>query len=251
MNKKRPIFWICTLFILSLAGLNWFTFTKASQYYLELNATRLDPLGLNNYPTTPPLPSLTTPRFVFFGDSRAAQWPAPDLPGIEFINRGIGAQTSTQAAGRFAEHVVPLQPDIVLVQVGINDLKTIPLFPRRRDAIVAACKTNIGRIVTQAQEMGATVILTTIFPTQPPSLERSFYWSTEADAAILEVNEYIHSLQTDNVIILDSHTLLVGIDGYTLSAYAADFLHLKPAGYAQLNTMLQPLLAEKLNEIRD
>lgn len=243
MNKKRPICWICTLLILSLAGLNWFTFTKASQYYLELNATRLDPLGLNYYPTTPPLPSPTTPRFVFFGDSRAAQWPAPDLPGIEFINRGIGAQTSAQAAERFAEHIAPLQPDIVLVQVGINDLKTIPLFPHRRQVIVATCKANIGRIVTQAQEIGATVILTTIFPTRPPSLERSFYWSAEADAAILEVNDYIRSLQIDNVIILDSHTLLMGADGYTTIAYAADFLHLKPAGYAQLNAVLQPLLA--------
>lgn len=247
MNKKRPICWICTLLILSLAGLNWFTFTKASQYYLELHATRLDPLGLNYYPTTPPLPSPFTPRLIFFGDSRAAQWPAPDLPGIEFINRGIGAQTSAQAAGRFAEHITPLQPDIVLVQVGINDLKTIPLFPHRQQAIVATCKANIGRIVTQAQEVGATVILTTIFPTRPPSFERSFYWSTEADAAILELNDYIRSLQAGNVIILDSHALLIGTDGYTPSAYAADFLHLKPAGYTKLNTMLQSLLAEQMN----
>lgn len=40
-----------------------------------------------------------------------------------------GAQTSAQVVWRFAEHIAPLQPDKIILQVGINDLKTIPLFP--------------------------------------------------------------------------------------------------------------------------
>jgi lysophospholipase L1-like esterase len=46
--------------------------------------------------------------------------------GFSFVNRGINTQTSAQVLGRFDKHVVPLHPNIVIVQVGINDLKTIP-----------------------------------------------------------------------------------------------------------------------------
>src|SRR5690606_10344780 len=135
-------------------------FDRADGYYRELNAVRLDPFGLEAYPLSVNRPDGRL--FVLFGDSRAAWWPEPDLAGLTVMNRGIGAQTSAQALARFAAHITPLQPDIVLIQVGVNDLKTLPLFPGQSAAIIQRAQANITAIVDEAQASGATVILSTI-----------------------------------------------------------------------------------------
>jgi GDSL-like Lipase/Acylhydrolase family len=172
-NQRSLLLSIPILVVLGASiALNARLYDQARKYYIEINQTRLDPLGLAEYPINPQeTPNTGQLRVVFFGDSRAASWPAPSLPGYEFINRGISSQTSTQALQRFPYHVRSLKPNIVIVQVGINDLKTVALFPGRRTAIVAACQANIRQIVAAARQLGAVVIVTTIFPTgDVPSL---------------------------------------------------------------------------------
>lgn len=95
-----------------------------------MNQVRLDPYGLK-LPgfKDPPTADLTKPLVVFFGDSRAQQWPAPASNRFRFLNRGIGGQTTEQVRGRFDEHVKPLKPRVVIIEAGVNDLKAIALFP--------------------------------------------------------------------------------------------------------------------------
>ena len=139
MNKHK---WASRLAIILLAlGLlvslvfNFILYRQGRGYYLQLNATRLDPLGLEAHPArySESERSLgAAHRIIFLGDSRITQWPQPAIDGYQIVNRGIGAQTSTQVLGRYDVHVKPLEPDILLVQVGINDLKAIPLITVRR-----------------------------------------------------------------------------------------------------------------------
>ena len=63
---------VTTLLTISLV-LNFILFDRGRQYYLQLNATRLDPLGLKAYPVNEE-PTAQKPIVVFFGDSRAAQF---------------------------------------------------------------------------------------------------------------------------------------------------------------------------------
>lgn len=160
-----PLVALTLVLIVSIA-LNFLLFQQGKQYYYQLNLTRLDPLGLNDYPSG--MKKTKHPakvRVVVFGDSRAYQWPEPaGVSQFEFINRGIGAQTSSQIVARFEEHVVSLQPDILLIQMCINDLKTIPLFPHLKLSIISNCKNNIEWSVREARKLGATVILTTVIP---------------------------------------------------------------------------------------
>jgi lysophospholipase L1-like esterase len=180
---------------------------------------------------------------VFVGDSRAASWPPPaNLEGFEFINRGIGAQTSAQTLHRFKAQVKPLQPHIVILQVGINDLKTIPLFPERKEAILANCQGNIQQIVSQATSSGTIVILTTIFPTGRVPWERKLFWSPNVAEAVDEVNIFIRSLEAQNVIIFDAYSLLAD-NGVARDDYFQDTLHLNAAGYEALNVELGHILA--------
>jgi lysophospholipase L1-like esterase len=243
-SHYRSRFQIALLLILniSLAGNLWL-FQRSDQYYRELHATRLDPLGLNAYASAPPStsrdPQVYQHTIVFFGDSRAADWPAPtDFPNVLFLNRGIGAQTSAQAVGRFNVQIPPLHPDLIVIQVGINDLKTIPLFPDQATQIVADCKTHIRQLVEQARRIQATVIVTTIMPVGQLPLERRLYWSEAVRSAIAEVNASIESLQGPEVIVLDTTAVLADAQGQLREDYSRDFLHLNEAGYAALNQML-------------
>jgi lysophospholipase L1-like esterase len=237
---------LLALILLTSLALNFYLFTQAKQYYLQLHQARLDPLGLNYYPSEvtqeDPLNADKVP-VVLFGDSRAASWPPPThLKNFTFINRGIGAQTSVQALGRFEVQVRPLQPQIIIIQVGINDLKTIPLFPKQKEGIISNCQENIKQLVAQSLDMGAIVILTTIFPVGEVPLQRKIFWSDEVAQAVDEVNGYLRSLENQEVIIFDAYSILADEDGSVKAEYAQDELHLNASGYEALNNKLTDIL---------
>ncbi len=252
MQKKNRLMRLTLL--LSLVALvislvfNVLLFVQARYYYLLLNSTNLDPLGLHAFSTDSDVPAVSPVTVVFFGDSRAAQWPAPkQFKDFYFVNRGIINQTSVQVLGRFDKHVLPLQPDIIILQVGINDLKTIALFPERKAAIIANCKSNIQQLVTRSVNSGATVILTTIFPIGPVPLTRQPFWSPEIAQAVSEVNAYLNSLKASNVLILDTYSLLAD-NGKVRSNYVRDTLHIDRKGYEAINQELTKVLSNWLKE---
>lgn len=242
MNRMSRLLLVALagLLLVSLA-LNVVLFGRARQYYFDLNAVRLNPIDLDAYADVVSAP-VTEPRFVFFGDSRAARWPVEAASDrFEVINRGVEAETSAQAALRFSAHVAPLHPDVLLVQVGVNDLKTIPLFPDRKADIIAVTKQNIRQIVAQATALGARVILTTIFPVGDFPVERRLFWSPDIESAIEDVNAELRSAAAENISVLDAATILTK-DGRANLAYYLDELHLNEAGYAALNRELATLL---------
>ncbi len=242
--SKPTILSIALLLVLgSSIILNILLFSRAKQYYRELNQTRLDPLGLNDHPIdAQPVTNTKQTRVVFFGDSRAASWIAPNLNQYEFINLGIGSQTSVQTFQRFTYHVSSLKPKIIIIQVGVNDLKTIALFPERRNAIVANCQANIKRIVDESRNLGAVVIVTTIFPVGEVPLERKPFWSDDISRAIKEVNAYIATLAEEKIIVFDTFPILGDIQGMILPKYSSDELHLNAQGYEILNQNLSQIL---------
>jgi len=244
MKPSHVVITLLSIALLISIVLNFILFKRGEQYYLQLNATRLDPLGLSFYPTGTDQYSTAQKKVVFFGDSRASNWTFPvGLDQFQFINRGIGAQTAAQVLERFDDHIAPLQPQVIIVQVGINDLKTIPIFPDQKASIIANCQANIEEIVSQSLDLGATVILTTIFPLGEVPLERKLFWSADVAAAIKEVNASMYSLEGENVIVFDTVPILANEKGVVQPEYSRDLLHLTEAGYDALNEELVRILA--------
>ncbi len=232
---------VASIILLLSLVLNYILYKQGEQYYLQLNALRLDPLGLSYFTNATP-ESSGLPLVVFFGDSRAANWPKPADKKFEFLNRGIGSQTTVQVLERFDTHIKPLRPKAIVIQVGINDLKTIPLFPEDRETIVVHCEKNIQRIVDKSLDLDATIILTTIFPIGEIPIERRPFWNNGVEQSITRVNTYIRSLAADKVVILDAYSVLLGAKGKIKPEYGYDLLHLTDAGYLRLNDELVPLL---------
>jgi lysophospholipase L1-like esterase len=250
--KKNVLLAVLAVLLLGSVALNVVFFQRGQQYYLLLNAVKLDPIGLDWYTSSNMPPDTSQRRVVFFGDSRAYSWPTiPGLDVYQFVNRGIGNETTAQALERFNAHVAPLNPGIVIVQVGVNDLKTIPLFPEQKASITANCKANIAAIVAKASDLGAQVIVTTIFPLGRVPLERKLFWSSDVAEAVDEVNTYLFSLAGENIVIFDTSVVLADDRGVVQKAYSQDLLHLTPEGYTALNEKLLPILQDLLERQMD
>ena len=155
--------------------------------------------------------------------------------------RGTGGQTSTEALLYFESAVEPLRPQIVVLQIGVNDLATLSFSPEQREQVVATCKSNIQQLVTRIVALGAKAILTTIFPVGDVGM--FFYSPAEIAEAIDEVNTFIHSLAAPEIIIFDAYAILAGEDGFALEEHTQDLLHINASGYGALNRALTGVLA--------
>ena len=150
---------------------------------------------------------------VCFGDSLtygAGSEPNMDYPnqlskrmGIDIINAGRSGDTSASALKRINE-VLELQPDIVLITLGGNDLKN--------GISKAIAFEHLEQIILQLQGQGAMVVLGGI---DIPLFSRGF------DKAYEELAEKTGSILVPNV--------LNGIIGH--SELMSDTIHPNSAGY--------------------
>ncbi|WP_020394848.1 SGNH/GDSL hydrolase family protein [Thiolinea disciformis] len=240
--------WLFSAILLGSLAANATLFYLTKKFYQEAQTVRLNPLELERYPSALADKKIGQKRVVFFGDSRALGWPAPAAQGLEFINRGIGDQTSTQVRYRVAAHLAPLKPDLVLLQLCVNDLKVIAQMPEQQAAIVQRCKENVTKIVQEVRASGSEVLLTTVFPVNKASWQYWIRWSEAVDVALQDVNHYIKSLAGEGVYVLDAYDVLEGEPNQTHPQFSRDLLHLNEVGYAQLNQALSEWLKAYLAE---
>jgi len=232
-------FCLFSLVLLGVACIGGFVaWQRASHFERLFHMTRLDPIGLTMIRNEPS----TTATVVMFGDSRAAAWPAP--AGFSIINQGIPGHTSTQSLLRYRMHVSPLQPTLVIIQVGVNDLVALPVLANDAESIVQTTIANLREMVDLARADGSQVILTTIFPLGPNLFEQLDPGTSQIQTAIEQVNAAIRAMSAPDVIIFDSAALLADASGYVAEAYRADLLHINPKGYQVLNEALRTLLTD-------
>lgn len=245
MNIKYILIILTLLLLMLSLAFNLVFYKKA---FIPLHAVRLDPLGLNYYPFVTKSEkgnqSINKPFIMFYGDSRGLSWPIPDDDNYDFINRSIGNQTSKQIIGRFGKDVAPYKPNIIIIQMCVNDLKMIPLFSSQKSMIIKGCKDRLLALVNQAHQIDAQVILTTVFPLGNVSIARNILGIREQPIinAIDEINRYIKTLASEKTIIFDSYYFLAAKDRKIQPKYSHDWLHLNNHGYQILNHQLKTLL---------
>jgi lysophospholipase L1-like esterase len=227
-------------------GANAYLVHRSNAYFRATTEVRLDPGGLRTWATEradPPPPAPPTRRvLVFFGDSRALMWGVPAVDDLVVVNRGVGNQTTAQVLLRFDADVATLHPAVVVLEAGVNDLKSISELPERRAEIVADCEANLRVLVARCRGVGAAVVLTSVFAIGDVPVWRRPFWSDDVDAAVREVNTFLRTLAGDRVVFFDADPVLDDARGKIQPAYQYDFLHLDPQGYRALDTKLVPLV---------
>ncbi len=99
-------------------------------------------------------------RVVFFGDSITDIWKLADsFPGKPYVNRGIGGQTTPQMLVRFRQDVIDLQPKVVVILAGTNDIAG-NTGPMRNEDIEA----NYASFAELARVHGIKVVYSSVLP---------------------------------------------------------------------------------------
>jgi lysophospholipase L1-like esterase len=217
----------------------------ARSFYLERQSLRIAPVNIDRFAReNAALGPSTVPRVILFGDSRVAYWlPAPSIPGFEIVFRGIAGETTAQMRYRFQQDVIALQPRVVIIQAGINDLVAASLLPGADD-VAAATMANLRHFALAARSAGSEVILMTIVrPAQPP-IWRWPVWSGSVLELVARVNNMIIAAEMESSIrVLDADGILGDNSEYLPRRYAAGTLHFSEPGYQVLNGVVQQMVS--------
>lgn len=192
------------------------------------------------------LPAVTKKdkRVVFMGNSITEGWPMHRAEFFKenpnYVGRGIGGQTSYQFLLRFREDVVKLNPKVVIINAGTNDVAE-NTGPYNEEFTF----NNIVSMAEIAKANKIKVILTSVLPAA------RFGWHphvTDAPEKIISLNKRIEAYAKANKIpYVDYYTPLVDTDGRTLAKkYSNDGVHPLPDGYKVMEALIQPVIKKLL-----
>jgi lysophospholipase L1-like esterase len=126
----------------------------SAQRHLLVDWAGLIRYGSEN--TELPKPAPGEDRVVFLGDEITEFWgrgEAKFFPGKPYLNRGIKGQTTPQMLVRFRQDVLALNPKVVVILAGTNDIASITgpitqaMFAENMMSIVELARANNIRVV--------------------------------------------------------------------------------------------------------
>ena len=177
-------------------------------------------------------------RVVFMGNSITEGWiqMRPEFfNNRDYINRGFGGQTTPQMLLRFREDVINLNPSVVIILAGTNDIAGNSGYISLESII-----DNIKSMSEIANANGIKVIISSILPAI------DYPWKPGLDPApkIIIINKALKAFSEENNFIY--------LDYY--AAMADDKGGLKVPEYTTANDLVHPnkkgyLVMEKLAEI--
>ena len=180
-------------------------------------------------------------RVVLMGNSITDGWPnaRPEFfKDNKIIGRGISGQTSYQFLLRFREDVINLQPKVVVINYGTNDVAE-NTGEYNEDLTFG----NVVSMVELARYHKMKVILTSCLPAAGFSWHRSI---TDAMQKIRHLNARVQAYAKANKIpYVDYFSALLSADGTGMNPdYANDNpgVHPNAKGYAVMESLLLPVI---------
>jgi lysophospholipase L1-like esterase len=185
---------------------------------------------------------INTPKVVFLGNSITEGWANQDslfFKKNNFVGRGISGQTSTQLLLRFRQDVISLNPKVVLINIGTNDIAENN-GPFDEDFTFG----NIQSMAEIAKANGIQVILSAILPAT------KFEWRLSLgnrSAMILALNKRIKAYADLNKIAyLDYHTALKNDQNGMNPDLAEDGVHPTMKAYKMMEDLAEQMILKVL-----
>jgi lysophospholipase L1-like esterase len=200
-----------------------------------------------------PPPPKDEDRVVFMGDSITDGWSNPQFggffPGKPYVNRGIGGQTTPQMLIRFRPDVIALQPKVVVILAGTNDLaaNTGPIS-------VEETEGNLATMSELARAHGVRVILSSVMPVSDaianPKGGTFLQTARRAPEKILVVNQWMKKYADENsYVYLDYFTAMVDEKGAFKTELTFDGLHPNAQGYAVMAPLAEKAIHQALQQM--
>jgi lysophospholipase L1-like esterase len=184
-------------------------------------------------------------RVVFFGDSITDIWHLDEyFTGKPYVNRGIGGQTTPQMLVRFRQDVVNLQPKLVIILAGTNDIagNTGPM----RIEDIEADLTSLAQL---ARANDIKVIYSSILPVHNYTDKSKDFFAQRSPEKILTLNSWLKNYcatTSNGCVYLDYFSALVDDKGLMKKDLADDGLHPNAAGYKIMAPMAEAAIEKAL-----
>ena len=196
-------------------------------------------------------PAKDEARVVFMGDSITDMWQLPKsggfFPGKPYVDRGIGGQTTPQMVLRFRADVIALQPKVVVILAGTNDIagNTGPMTLEETEG-------NVATMAELARLHGIRVVLSSVMPVNDVAdADGKSIVQTEKrpPGKILALNEWIKKYAADNgYVYLDYFPAAADEQGFLKSEMTNDGLHPNAQGYAVMGPLAEKAIQEALKK---
>ncbi len=216
---------------------------QVAELKAKLNALSQDWPNLSRYRADNVLlgrPAASESLVVFMGDSITDAWPRNTsfFSDNHYVGRGISGQTTPQMLARFREDVISLEPKVVVILAGTNDIagNTGPYNPEQTKGCLAS-------MVELAQAHNIRVILSSVLPAF------DYPWRPGLAPAekIVALNTWIKAYAAQNhCVYLDYFGALAADNKGMKAEYSGDGVHPNPKGYS----VMEPLAAKAISLAR-
>jgi lysophospholipase L1-like esterase len=190
-------------------------------------------------------------RVVFFGDSITDNWSKAGyggfFPGRPYVNRGIGGQTTSQMLLRFRPDVIALQPDVVVVLAGTNDIAG-----NAGAVSLEVVEQNLATMAELAKLHGIRVVLASLLPVSDDKRDTAgrpvLRTKDRPPATLRALNAWMsdHARRNGHVY-LDYFTAAADSSGVLKPELNDDGLHPNAAGYAAMAPLAEKAIARALS----
>jgi len=176
-------------------------------------------------------------RVVFLGDSITEAWDlSVFFKGKPYVNRGISGQTTPQILLRFRQDVIALNPDIVVILAGTNDIAE-----NSGPTPLGAIEDNLKSMVDLARKNGVHPILASVLPAA------IYPWSPEIRPIekILGLNQWMKEYAaTEGIGYLDYYSAMVNDQHGLKPEFSGDGVHPNEAGYTIMVSIVADAIAK-------
>jgi lysophospholipase L1-like esterase len=197
-------------------------------------------------------PAKNEARVVFMGDSITDIWAQPQFggffPGKPYLDRGISGQTTPQMLIRFRPDVIALQPKVVVILAGTNDLaeNTGPMT-------VGQIEDNLTSMAELARANEIRVVLASVLPVGNYGRDRN---GNPVDVRIrrppekiLELNAWLKKYAAERgLAYLDYFSATVDDQGLLKKDLSEDGLHPNAKGYAVMAPLAEQAIQSALKK---
>ena len=196
-----------------------------------------------NAAVKPPAPDEN--RVVFFGDSITDIWHIEEyFPGKPYVNRGIGGQTTPQMLVRFRHDVIDLQPRVVIILAGTNDIAG-NTGPTRLGDI----EGNYASFAELARTNNIKVIYSSVLPVHNYTERSKDFFAQRPPDKILALNRWLKdycATASSGCVYLDYFSSMVDDKGLMKKDLAGDGLHPNAAGYKIMAPLAEAAIEKTL-----
>jgi lysophospholipase L1-like esterase len=178
-------------------------------------------------------------RVVFLGDSITEFWQLSEsFPGKPYINRGISGQTTPQILLRFRQDVIALEPKVVVILAGTNDIaeNTGPIT-------LAAIEDNLASMVDLAKRNGIRVVISSLVPAA------KYPWRPELAPAekIRALNRWSKDFAAkEDLVFLNYYSAMANEKSGLKAELSEDGVHPNKTGYAVMTPLVEKAIAAAL-----